>query len=108
LEHRAGIVSDAESRGGPAFNIDVPRVKIFYLRGLEEIEVDAGEQVDAGDGRPEVEILMKFEVRKRSVPVGERLKFSLIEFNEIAFACNFLGKQLASRLPKPKVSVSRT
>jgi|SRR5665213_2244576 len=108
LEHRAGIVSDAESKGGPAFTFDVPRVKIFYLRGQDEIEVTAGERVDAGDGRPEVEVLMKFEVRKRSVPVGERLKFSLIEFNEIAFACNFLGQQLASRLPKPKLSVSGT
>jgi|tagenome__1003787_1003787.scaffolds.fasta_scaffold20559718_1 hypothetical protein len=76
------------------------------MRGQDEIELAIGERVDAGDGRPEVEILMRFEVRRRSISVGERLKVSLAEFNEIAFACDFLGQQLASRLPKPKLDIS--
>jgi hypothetical protein len=106
LEHRAGIVSGIETKGHAEFILNVPRVKFFYLRGQDEIEVVAGERVDAGDGRPEVEILMRFEVRQRSIPLGERLTFTLTEFNEVAFACNFLGQQLASRLPKPKLNVS--
>jgi hypothetical protein len=106
LEHRAGIVSNIETKGAPAFILNVPRIKIFYLRGGDEIEIAAGERVDSGDGRPEVEVLMRFEARQRSIPVGERLTFTLTEFNEVAFACNFLGQQLASRLPKPKLSVS--
>jgi len=105
LEHRAGIVGKIETKGGAAFILTVPRTKIFYLRGQDEIEVAAGERVDAGDGRPEVEILMRFEVRQRSIALGARLTFALNEFNEIAFACNFLGQQLASRLPKPKMSI---
>jgi hypothetical protein len=103
LEHRAGIISNSETKGGTEFILNVPRVKIFYLRGQDEIEVIAGQRVDAGDGRPEVEILMRFEVRQRSIQIGERLTFTLAEFNEVAFACNFMGQQLASRLPKPKL-----
>jgi hypothetical protein len=106
LEHRAGIVSNVETKNGAEFILNVPRVKIFYLRGQDEIEVLAGERVDAGDGRPEVEVLMRFEVRQRSIPLGERLTFTLSEFNEVAFACNFLGQQLASRLPRPELNVS--
>jgi hypothetical protein len=106
LEHRAGIVSKIETKGDVEFILNIPRVKIFYLRGRDEIEIAAGERVDAGDGRPEVEILMRFEVRQKSITVGERLAFTLTEFNEVAFACNFLGQQLATRLPKPKLSVS--
>jgi hypothetical protein len=106
LEHRAGIVSNIESKGDEEFSLRIPRIKIFYLRGNEEIEVVANERVDAGDGRPEVEILMKFEIRQRSIPLGQRLSFTRAEFNEIAFACNFLGQQLASRLPKPRLNTS--
>jgi hypothetical protein len=108
LEHRAGIVSNVETKGGTEFILNVPRVKIFYLRGRDEIEVMAGERVDAGDGRPEVEILMRIEIRQRSIPIGDRLTFTLVEFNEVALACNFLGQQLAGRLPKPKFDASGT
>jgi hypothetical protein len=107
LEHRAGIVGNIETKGSPEFILNVPRVKIFYFRGQDEIEIGAGERVDAGDGRPDVEILMRFEVRKRPIPVGGRMTFTLLEFNEVAFACNFLGQQLASRLPRPRLSTSR-
>jgi predicted KAP-like P-loop ATPase len=106
LEHRAGIVSNIETKGGAEFILNVPRVKIFYMRGPDEIELAAGERVDAGDGRPEVEILMRFEARQRSIPIGGRITFSLIEFNEVSFACNFMGQQLATRLPKQRLSVS--
>jgi hypothetical protein len=104
LEHRAGIVGSIEAKGSAEFVLYVPRVKIFYMRGQDEIEVAAGERVDAGDGRPDVEILMRIDIRQRSISVGERVTFTLLEFNEVAFACNFLGQQLASRLPKPKLS----
>lgn len=106
LEHRAGIVGNVETKGAAEFILSVPRLKIFYLRGSEEVELAAGERVDAGDDRPEVEILMRIETRKRSIPSGSRLTFSLQEFNEIAFACNHLGQQLASNLPKPKLSAA--
>lgn len=105
LEHRAGVVGKTEAKGKTEFVLRFPRVKIFYLRGKEEIEVVAGERVVSGDERPEVEVSMRFEIRERSIPVGTRLAFTLNEFNEIAFACNFFGQQLAARLPKPKIDV---
>jgi hypothetical protein len=104
LEHRDGIISRIETHGEDAFTLKIPRIKIFYLRKGEEIEIAAGEKVDPGDDRAQVEVLMKFEVQKKSVLLGERLVFTLREFNEIAFACNFLGQQLSSRLPRPTIA----
>jgi hypothetical protein len=108
LEHRAGIVGKVDTKGAAEFIFSVPRLKIFYLRQGEEVELVIGERVDAGDGRPEVQILMRIETRTRAVPLGKRLTFTSNEFNEIAFACNYLGQQLASRLPKPKLTQAQT
>jgi hypothetical protein len=104
LEHRDGIVSKVETHANAAFTLKIPRIKVFYLRSGEEIEIVAGERVEPGDDRDQVELLMRFEVREKIVALGERLIFTLAEFNEIAFACNFLGQQLSSRLPKPKAA----
>lgn len=103
LEHRAGVVSKIETHGKETFEIHVPRMKLFYLRKDEEIEVEPSHRVESGDDRTEVDVFMRIEGRTRSFAVGERLTFSLSAFNEIAFACHFLGQQLSSRLPKPKI-----
>ena len=42
LEHRAGIVGKPETKGKDEFEISVPRMKLFYMRDGEEIEVEAG------------------------------------------------------------------
>jgi hypothetical protein len=101
LEHRGGIVSKFDTRGRETFDFSVPRVKIFYKRQGSEVELVAGEQVEPGDDRAEVEIFTRLEARKRSVSIGERLTFTLPEFNEVAFACHFLGTQLGTRLLRP-------
>jgi hypothetical protein len=103
LEHRGGIVSKFDTHGRERFDFSVPRVKIFYMRQDSELELVAGEKVEPGDDRAEVEILARLEARKRSVSLGERLTFTLAEFNEVAFACHFLGRQLATRLPRPVI-----
>jgi hypothetical protein len=103
LEHRGGIVSEFDTDGQEKFEFSVPRVKLFYTRQGSEVELVAGEKVEPGDDRAEVQILMRLDVRKRSVPLGQRISFTLAEFNEIAFACHFLGTQLATRLPRPTV-----
>jgi hypothetical protein len=101
LEHRAGIVGKPETKGKEEFVISVPRVKIFYMRGAEEIEVEAGQVVKPGEGEDHAMILMRIEERKRTLKLGERLTFRLPEFNEIAFACHHLGAQIVAKLPKP-------
>jgi len=101
LEHRAGIVGKPETKGKDDFEISVPRMKIFYMRGDEEIEVEAGQVVKPDQGKDRAEILMKIEEKKRTLKLGERLVFARSEFNEIAFACHHLGHQLVGKLPKP-------
>ncbi|MGB8527203.1 MAG: hypothetical protein WCD75_10250 [Rhodoplanes sp.] len=103
LEHQDGIVSKIETHGKETFDLSIPRVKLFYMRGGVEVEIAKGHTVDSGDDRAEVEILTKIDVRKRSLALGERLTFTLSEFNEIAFACHLLGQQLSSKLPRPTI-----
>lgn len=100
LEHRGGVVSKIETHGKDGFEVSVPRIKAYYLRNGAEIELVPGHRVDPGDNRTEVQTFAKIELKKRSFALGERLSFSAVEFNEIAFACHFLGQQLSSRLPK--------
>jgi hypothetical protein len=104
LEHRAGIVGKPETKGKDEFEISVPRMKIFYMRGDDEIEVAAGQVVQPSEGKDHAQILMKIEEKKRSLKLGERLAFTLSEFNEIAFACHHLGQQLVGKLPKPTLA----
>jgi hypothetical protein len=86
LEHRDGVVSKVDTHGGETFTIRVPRMKIFYLHNGTEVEVEAGHRVDPADDRAEVDVFMRLETGERSTHVGERLAFTLAEFNEIAFA----------------------
>jgi hypothetical protein len=76
-------------------------MKVFYLRNGAEVEIEKGEAIEPGDDRTEVKLYMKIEERKRSLDLGERIRFTLREFNEVAFACHFLGNQLASKMPNP-------
>lgn len=101
LEHRNGVISKKETHGSDKFDLTFPRIKLFYLREGEEVEVTKGCTISPGDDRESVEVFMKLDVRQRSFAVGERLTFTSEEFNEIAFACYFLGQQLSTRLPRP-------
>lgn len=101
LEHRNGIVGKVDAPDGRSMRLAFPRVKLFYLRNGNEIEVVEGERVDAQDGKSEHEILMRLETRERTIALGERIVLSSRDFNEIAFGCFFFGSQLAQRLPNP-------
>lgn len=104
LEHRDGIVSKVETNGGTEFVMRFPRLKMFYLRDEVEIELTPGIVVEPRDGRQEVEVYMRIETTKRIIALGQRISISRADFNEIAFSCHFLGQQLSSKLPKPKVA----
>jgi hypothetical protein len=101
LEHRAGIVSKIETHGKENFTLHVPRMKIFYLRNGEEIELQKGAVIEPEDGQTHAQVLMRIETRDRIFKLGDRLAFTLAQFNEITFACFYLGQQLVTRLPKP-------
>jgi hypothetical protein len=99
LEHRNGIVGPKETKGADTFTLSVPRLKLFYMRNGAEIELAAGSVVEGDEGNSNgVDILMKVEERARQIALGERIIFSLADFNEIAFACFFMGQQLSKNL----------
>jgi hypothetical protein len=100
LEHRGGIVrkQDLDDQG-TALTLNFPRLKVFYMRGNEEIELARDERVDDGSHGPEVQILGRIVTRSRTYRLGERVMFTANEFSEIAMACSFFATQLASRLP---------
>jgi hypothetical protein len=99
LEHRNGIVGPKETKGADTFTLSVPRLKLFYMRNGAEIELAAGSVVEGDEGNSNgVDILMKVEERARQIALGERIIFSLTDFNEIAFACFFMGQQLSKNL----------
>jgi hypothetical protein len=100
LEHRGGVVGTSDIGADGMMELSFPRMKLFYERHGEEVELEAGSAVDAGDGKPDVMILMRLDVRRRHFRLGERLVLSIDDFNEIAFACFQFGSQLAMTLPK--------
>jgi hypothetical protein len=101
LEHRAGIVSKIETHGQDRFMLHVPRAKIFYLKHGEEIELAPGHIVEPENNEAQVQIMMRIATRERSFSLGDRISFTLEQFNEITFACWHLGQQLSTKLPKP-------
>jgi hypothetical protein len=111
LEHRRGIISEDDLESGcHSLTLSFPRLKIFYMRGDHEIEVVPGEVIDthdivaphernnAADGT-EIPIFLRRETRRVSFALGERISFSVQEFNEIAAACHFFAADLAGKLP---------
>jgi hypothetical protein len=98
MEHRGGIVGNVDAPGGGVMILSFPRVKLFYLRGGEEIEVEAGTVIDAQDGKDEVQIIMKLDLREKRFSRYQRLAITIKDFNEIAFACNYFASQLAEKV----------
>jgi hypothetical protein len=101
LEHRGGIVGkqDINDENETILTLSFPRMKLFYMRGDEEIEVAPNEPVNAQDGEAYVDILGRYVTRSKTYGIGERIKFTPAEFSEIAMSCSFFGTELAGKLP---------
>jgi len=100
LEHRSGVVRKQDlDDDGAVLTLSFPRMKFFYMRGTEEIELVRDARVDDRSGQSEVQVLGRFDSRSKTYQLGERVTFTAGEFGEIAMACSFFGQQLASRLP---------
>jgi hypothetical protein len=94
FEHRSGIVGAVDAPAGGVLILQFPRAKVFYFRDGKEVELVAGHQVDAGDGKPEVQTHFKRDIRERRFGIGHRIALTASDFNEIAFACNLLATTL--------------
>jgi len=105
LEHRAGCVlpKDVDPTSG-LLTLHFPRLKAFYKRGSEEIEIAGGEQIDPGPNGAHSEggvpILVKRVMRSREYCVGENVEITLQHFAEIAMACHLFADDLMSKLPQ--------
>jgi hypothetical protein len=99
LEHRAGVVGAIDVDETQYLTLMLPRLKAFYLREGNEIEIQVGAIIDRYEHPEMVEILMTRETRTRSYALGEKVRFNASEFHEIAFACHMFAGDLASKLP---------
>lgn len=100
LEHRDGMVRKQDLDDiGNMLTLSFPRLKLFYMREREEIELAEGERVDDQRGEPSVQILGRLVTRTKTYCLGDRVMFTGSEFTEIAMACCFFGQQLAASLP---------
>jgi hypothetical protein len=99
LEHRNGVVGERDIDGTGLMQLSFPYVRIFYERRGQEVDIEVGVPVNAEDGKPEVELLMRIELRERSFKLYDRLEITPSDFNAIAFAAYYFGTELAAKLP---------
>ena len=102
LEHRDGIIGRRDVDAAGILKISVPRAKIFVEQSGSEVEVYRNFYAEE-----DTIIQMRMETRDLIFRLGEPLKISARDFDDIAFACANFGTMLANQLPKalfqPKV-----
>lgn len=107
LEHRGGLVSerDVDSVTG-LMTLNFPRLRMFYKRGEQEIELALGEAIDTHDASnpfgigEDVPIFMDRMNRSRQYALHDPVIISPSDFFEIAMACHLFASDLAAKLPK--------
>jgi hypothetical protein len=100
LEHRGGIIASQDiDQDDTALTLSFPRIKMFYMRQGEEIELRQDERLDPKDGQLEVQILGRLETRSKRYEHGERIALTASDFGEIAMACHFFASDVAQKLP---------
>lgn len=106
LEHRGGLVGprDVDAATG-TMTLSFPRLRTFYRRDDEEIELAPGEVIDTHQpnnpfGKGEVvQIYMNRVTRSREYALGEPVVITASDFYEIAMACQLFASDLAAKLP---------
>jgi hypothetical protein len=95
LEHRDGIVGSRDIDANGVLKISLPRLNIFVERNGAEIELYKDFYVKKG-----TLVQARVETRDLVFRLGEPLKISAANFDDIAFACVNFGTTLAQQLPK--------
>ena len=93
------FITPFKDRAAKLMHLSFPYVRIFYERFGKEVEIEAGVPVDAEDGKDEVQLLMKIDLRMRSFTLNDRLEIAAADFDEIVFAACYFGTELAAKLP---------
>ena len=106
LEHRGGRVGQQDIEPcNDKMILTFPRLRAFYLRGKEEIEIELGEVIDTHDIDKDVttqngvSIYMNRVNRIIEYCLSDEIKISAQQFVEIAMACHMFAADVASKLP---------
>ena len=107
LEHRAGCVGPADiNDASGTMTLTFPRLRFFYKRGGEEVEVALGEIIDTEDidDNGDVQIYCRRVTSSREYALGDQIALTEADFGEIATACLLFTNDLVSKLPRlPKI-----
>lgn len=103
LEHRGGRVTEREiDPATGVMTLNFPRLRIFYMRGEEAVELAPGVIIDTQNlgvpvksGEP-VAIYSRRITRSREYRLGDPVEIAPGDFYEIAMACHFFATDLAS------------
>lgn len=106
LEHRRGCVGPRDVDASTnTLTLSFPRLRMFYKRGNDEVEVVPGEAIDTHcDDNPfgsdeDVPIYMNRVSRSRVYRLGEPVVISSSDFVEIAMACQLFANDILMKLP---------
>lgn len=100
LVHRGGLVTekDINDTAQRALKLDWVKLKMFYEKDGEEIEIIGETIVDGGaQGAP---IKLKREDNTVSFKEGNRISLNYKQFNEFIVTCHHFGTDLVDCLPK--------
>jgi hypothetical protein len=94
LEHRSGVVGEADVDDTGGLTLKIPRGRAFFRRGDEEIDLQAGQKFEE-----ETQVFYGVKTYTMSYAIGQRVAFADAEFYAVAFACHVFAGELAQKLP---------
>jgi len=97
LEHRRGVVTKADTNNAEqdALVVKWRRPELFYEKDGEEIILD-GPKVIEGP----TTVKLRYIDEKRIFKLGERIEFTVDEFNLLMFTCTLFCEDIIGKLPK--------
>lgn len=102
LEHRGGIVGPKDvDQTNRSLTLTFPRLKVFYLKDGQEMELFAGEIYDTQESHffeSQTEIFLRRVNASRCYLEGEPVVIGQRDFFEIALACQMFVDDLAQKL----------
>jgi hypothetical protein len=94
LEHRGGIVSEADTKGNSGLELSWRRQRILWVNPIGE-EVLLRPPMVLSGGR----VISRVTDASRSFAIGERIVLTPADFVDVAFTCYAFAIELSQKLP---------